>query len=230
MHRTFQVQYTRPMPPFSGSFLEAEPRARFSYGFVAARLYSCFCWHRWPVGCYSISFSHWFFFTEMDELDDHLVLGNCVGYCGRPGLLADQFSGRRSGRRNDRLRPLQCPAEPTGLCAPGDEPRRPDWVGIVVGFSFRRELLQEGLPILIWGVIGAFVFLLVGLLLSVVAARLGYLHFNTAIFGFSPGGFTNMAVMAGDEGAEAAPVALIHFVRVVLLFIVVPLMVRLLTR
>lgn len=99
-----------------------------------------------------------------------------------------------------------------------------------MGFSFRRELLQEGLPILIWGVIGAFVFLLVGLLLSVVAARLGYLHFNTAIFGFSPGGFTNMAVMAGDEGAEAAPVALIHFVRVVLLFIVVPLMVRLLTR
>lgn len=102
-------------------------------------------------------------------------------------------------------------------------------VGIVVGFTFRRELLQNGLPVLIWGIIGALVYLLVGLLLAWIASRLGYLHFNTALFGFSPGGFTSMAIMAGDEGAQPAPVALIHFVRVVLLFIIVPLMVRWLT-
>jgi membrane AbrB-like protein len=103
-------------------------------------------------------------------------------------------------------------------------------VGIVVGFSFRRDLLQNGLPVVIWGVIGALTFLLVGVVLAWVANKLGYLHYNTAIFGFSPGGFTNMAIMAGEEGAEPAPVALIHFIRVVLLFIVVPLTVRLLAR
>jgi membrane AbrB-like protein len=103
-------------------------------------------------------------------------------------------------------------------------------VGVVVGFTFRRELLQNCLPILIWGIIGAFSLLLVGLLLSWIAGRLGYMNFNTALFGFSPGGFTSMAIMAGEEGAEPAPVALIHFTRVVLLFIIVPLMVRLLPR
>jgi membrane AbrB-like protein len=103
-------------------------------------------------------------------------------------------------------------------------------VGIVVGFSFRRELLQSGLPVVVWGVIGAFTFLLVGIVLSWIASKLGYLHFNTALFGFSPGGFTNMAVMAAEEGAEPAPVALVHFIRVVLLFIIVPLMVRWLAR
>lgn len=103
-------------------------------------------------------------------------------------------------------------------------------VGIVVGFSFRRELLQEGWSVLLWGVIGALVFLVIGLVLALVASRLGYLHFNTALFGFSPGGFTNMSIIAGAAGAEPAPVALIHFIRVVLLFIIVPLMARWLAR
>ena len=101
-------------------------------------------------------------------------------------------------------------------------------VGVVVGSTFSRELLQTGVSVFMWGLIGATIYLIVGLILAWVASRLGYLSFNTALFSFSPGGFTGMSILAGTEGADPAKVSLIHFTRVVLLFIVVPLMARLL--
>ncbi len=101
-------------------------------------------------------------------------------------------------------------------------------VGVVVGSTFSRELLDSGISVFVWGLIGAFTYLLVGFMLAWVASRLGYLTFGTALFSFSPGGFTGMSILASAEGADAAKVSLIHFTRVVLLFIIVPLMVRLL--
>ena len=101
-------------------------------------------------------------------------------------------------------------------------------VGVVVGSTFSRELLESGISVFVWGLIGATTYLVVGLILAWVASRLGYLSFDTALFSFSPGGFTGMSILANAEGADPAKVSLIHFTRVVLLFIIVPLMVRLL--
>ena len=101
-------------------------------------------------------------------------------------------------------------------------------VGVVVGSTFSHELLQSGISVFVWGLIGAFTYLLVGLTLAWISSRLGYLNFGTALFSFSPGGFTGMSILANAEGADPAKVSLIHFTRVVLLFIIVPLMVRLL--
>jgi hypothetical protein len=101
-------------------------------------------------------------------------------------------------------------------------------VGVVIGSTFSRELLYGGISVFVWGLIGAFTYLLVGLTLAWIASRFGYLAFDTALFSFSPGGFTGMSILAGAEGANPAKVSLIHFTRVVLLFIIVPLMVRLL--
>lgn len=101
-------------------------------------------------------------------------------------------------------------------------------VGVVVGSTFSKELLQSGVSVLVWGLIGAGTYILVGLILAWAASRLGYLNFDTALFSFSPGGFTGMSIIASAEGADPAKVSLIHFTRVVLLFIIVPLMVRLL--
>ena len=101
-------------------------------------------------------------------------------------------------------------------------------VGIVVGFSVNRNLLNGGLTVLVWALIGAFVYLLVALLLTWISTSLGWLEFDEAMFGFSPGGFTNMSIIAEAEGAEAAKVSVIHFTRFFLLFILVPLLFRLL--
>ena len=103
-------------------------------------------------------------------------------------------------------------------------------VGVAVGFSFNRELLSQAGPILLWSLLGAATFLVVGLGLAVLFARFGPVDFSTALFSFSPGGFTGMSILAGAEGANAAVVALVHFMRVVLLFVVVPFLVRVLVR
>ena len=112
----------------------------------------------------------------------------------------------------------------------------PDWfsitaqiaVGIVIGFSVNRSLLDGGLTLLLLALAGAVIYLLVGFGLAVISAQLGWLEFDTALFGFSPGGFTNMSIIAEAEGANAVKVSVIHFTRVFLLFIIVPLLVRLL--
>lgn len=103
-------------------------------------------------------------------------------------------------------------------------------VGIVVGFSVNKSLLSGGLTVLVWALIGAFVYLLVALLLTWISTSLGFLEFDEAMFGFSPGGFTNMSIIAEAEGAEAVKVSLIHFTRVFLLFIIVPLLFRIIKR
>lgn len=98
--------------------------------------------------------------------------------------------------------------------------------GVLIGFSFNRGLLQNGFSILMWGFIAAGTYVALGFVLAVIASRLGYLSFATALFGFSPGGITGISLIAGAEGADASAVSLIHFVRVVFLFIVVPLLFR----
>lgn len=100
--------------------------------------------------------------------------------------------------------------------------------GVLIGFSFNRGLLQNGFSILLWGLLAAGTYVGLGFVLAVIASRLGYLSFATALFGFSPGGITGIALIAGSEGADAGAVSLIHFVRVMLLFILVPLLFRLL--
>ena len=92
-------------------------------------------------------------------------------------------------------------------------------IGVLVGTAANRELFSSGLTALGWGLIGAATYLVIALVLALIAWRLGYLELDTALFSFSPGGFTGMAVMAQEEGAKASQVALIHFTRVFLLFL-----------
>lgn len=103
-------------------------------------------------------------------------------------------------------------------------------VGILVGTSANRDLLTSGGVTLSWAVVGAVAYLLVGLALSYAAARMGHLGLDTAILGFSPGGFSGMAIIAEEEGANGAQVVVIHFVRVFLLFLLLPWVVRILVR
>ncbi|MEM7127614.1 MAG: AbrB family transcriptional regulator [Chloroflexota bacterium] len=100
-------------------------------------------------------------------------------------------------------------------------------VGALVGTSANRELFSSGLEALGWGLIGAVVYMIVGIVLAFISWKLGYLELDTAIFGFSPGGFTGMAMIAQGEGANASQVVLMHFTRVFLLFFIVPTVVRL---
>ena len=103
--------------------------------------------------------------------------------------------------------------------------------GIMIGTTARRDLFQGDLYVFVWAIIGAASFLALGFLLAYIAVRLGHLDKATAVFGFSPGGLTGMAVVSQEEGADAAKVVVMHFSRVFLIFFTVPFLVRwLLTR
>ena len=103
--------------------------------------------------------------------------------------------------------------------------------GIMIGTTARRDLFQGEFYVFMWAAIAAISFLALGLLFAYIAIRLGHLDQATAVFGFSPGGLTGMAVVSQEEGADAAKVVLMHFTRVFVIFFTVPFLVRwLLTR
>ncbi len=98
--------------------------------------------------------------------------------------------------------------------------------GIMIGATVNRELFSSGFYVFFWAAVGATTFLAVGMLLAYITIRLGHIDTATAVFGFTPGGLTGMAVIAQEEGAIAAKVVAMHVTRVFLLFFTVPFLVR----
>lgn len=100
-------------------------------------------------------------------------------------------------------------------------------LGISLGMTFDRSFLSLGIQVLPLAVISTCILLVVTFSMAVVASKLGLIDFGTALFGFSPGGMTGMAILAKTEGFQPAIVAFLHVVRIFTLFLMVPLLVRL---
>ncbi len=104
------------------------------------------------------------------------------------------------------------------LLPPAPTPRGLDLLvqllaGVLVGLSFRRELLSPRL--LPYAVLAALAFLLLAVALAL-------------LFALAPGGITGMGPLSQAEGGSAALVGVFHTLRVFLLFLLVPLLARLL--
>lgn len=101
-------------------------------------------------------------------------------------------------------------------------------LGITLGLSFERSTLSLFPRILPLAMASTVVLLLLTVLLAWLAQRLGLLDFATALFGLSPGGMSGMSLMAHSEGHRTDVVALLHTVRIFTLFLVVPVLSRVL--
>jgi membrane AbrB-like protein len=98
--------------------------------------------------------------------------------------------------------------------------------GVLVGLSFRRELLS--LHLLPYAALAALLFLLLTLLLALLLSpALGQAP-KALLFALAPGGITGMGPLSQAEGGNPALVGVFHTVRVFLLFLLVPLLARLL--
>ena len=100
-------------------------------------------------------------------------------------------------------------------------------LGISLGLSFDRSflgLIGRLLPAAILSTIGL---LVTSILMALVARRLGVVDFATALFGFAPGGMAGMSLLAQSEGYQTSVVAFFHTVRLFVLFVIVPVLVRL---
>jgi uncharacterized protein len=102
--------------------------------------------------------------------------------------------------------------------------------GVSIGLTLNREIVQAAKAALPWAVISALVFLLVAVLLALVITRTTGINLVTTLFGLAPGGIGSMGVMAQAEGGKAAIVGLFHTVRVILTFLLIPLLSRWLSR
>ncbi len=100
-------------------------------------------------------------------------------------------------------------------------------VGILIGLTADRSLLPLLRSVLPLALLGALGFLFFGFVMAALAVRLGWLDAATALFGFTPGGISVMSLVADQEGGNAAVVATMHFVRVVTILLLAPLIVRL---
>jgi membrane AbrB-like protein len=101
-------------------------------------------------------------------------------------------------------------------------------LGITLGLSFDRSTLELFPRILPLAMVSTIVLLLLTVVVAWLAQRLGVLDFATALFGLSPGGMSGMSLMAGSEGHRVDIVALLHTFRIFTLFLIVPLLSRLL--
>ena len=101
-------------------------------------------------------------------------------------------------------------------------------LGISLGMTFDRSsllLLTRALPL---ALLSTLVLLGCSLLMAWLAQRSGAIDFATALFGFSPGGMSGMSLLAQSEGLQTDIVALLHTVRIFTLFLLVPLLSRIL--
>jgi len=101
-------------------------------------------------------------------------------------------------------------------------------LGISLGISFDRSMLLIGGRLLPLAMLSTLVLLVTALGMAWLAQHFGVIDVATALFGFSPGGMSGMSLLAQAEGYRAPVVAFLHTVRIFTLFLVVPLLGRLL--
>ena len=99
-------------------------------------------------------------------------------------------------------------------------------LGITLGVSVDRSLLTLGVKIMPMAILSTIVLLTVAVCMAFIANKIGLVDFGTALFGFSPGGMTGMAILAQSENHNGSVVAFFHLVRIFTLFLVIPLLVK----
>lgn len=100
-------------------------------------------------------------------------------------------------------------------------------LGVSLGMSFDRTILPLLGSIFPVAIMSTVVLLAVSIAMAYVAQRMGIVDFSTALFGFAPGGMSGMSLLAQAEGFQASVVAFFHTIRVFTLFLIVPIVSRL---
>lgn len=103
-------------------------------------------------------------------------------------------------------------------------------VGVSVGATINREALLSITGLIVPALIILLVFSIVGVVLALVLRRYFGFDLMTALFAAAPGGLSNMAILAKDAGGNGLAVALVHLVRLIGIFLFVPLVAYFLRR
>ncbi len=102
-------------------------------------------------------------------------------------------------------------------------------LGVMVATTFHPNMLKSFNTIAIPVMVSTFALVGIGVVLSILFARLGLLDFNTAYLGTSPGAMSALIVLALDSDANPTIVTCFHFFRVVFIILTAPVIYRLLS-
>lgn len=101
-------------------------------------------------------------------------------------------------------------------------------LGVSLGITFDRSFMGMIVKITPLAVLSTFILLGAAFLMAYIAKKMNIIDFGTALFGFSPGGMSGMSLLAQTEGHKTQIVAFLHTVRIFTLFIIVPVLSRIL--
>ncbi|ADI13430.1 AbrB family transcriptional regulator [Truepera radiovictrix] len=97
-------------------------------------------------------------------------------------------------------------------------------VGVSVGSTVQRETLAHAGHLLLPALLILLSFSVFGVALALLMQRVFGFDLTTALFATAPGGMSNMAILAQEAGGNGFAVALIHMVRVMGIFLLLPLL------
>jgi len=101
-------------------------------------------------------------------------------------------------------------------------------VGAMIGLNFTIEAVAELKNLVFPALILVFGLTFFSLILGVIISKLTGLDLVTALFSSSPGGLTDMSLIAEAYGAETDKVALLHLMRLITVITVLPIMIKIL--
>lgn len=99
-------------------------------------------------------------------------------------------------------------------------------LGIMIGTSMDRELLKVASKVVPVAIAGSVIFIAVGVFIALFVYKLGFLDFTTALLGFTPGAMSSVLGLAISMEAKLALVATIQIIRLIMLVIFLPIIVR----
>ena len=103
-------------------------------------------------------------------------------------------------------------------------------VGAVIGSTLDRRMIKSFRTVLLPGLFAIVTMVVSGVLIGVSIALLGFAEPLTALFGMAPGGFSEMTAAAVALGASAPLVASMHLVRTTAVLVLLPLILRPMSR
>ena len=96
-------------------------------------------------------------------------------------------------------------------------------IGLIIGAGVTLELFDHLAKCWIPLVISVVFLVFIGFVSAFLIYRMGYLDFPTSFLGTSPGAMSAIVIMGMEYGANAAIVALFHFLRIVVILLTAPI-------
>lgn len=102
-------------------------------------------------------------------------------------------------------------------------------LGSIIGLSFSKENLQLLSKYLLPSLVIVLTLLLLSIILGMLLYRFTGMDLATSLFATSPGGLSAMSLLAEAFGAQAHIVVLFHTLRLVLVLLIMPFVIKILT-